>query len=76
MVDQVEGYYRVNKRVVKRDSADKARDELEGLYFNLAMRKNDGRKVDYRETLLKKHHKCFCKEEEDTDATQYPDFGC
>lgn len=74
IVDQIDGYYQVNKGLSQRDYAVKARDEFEGLYFNLAMCKYDGRKVDYRATL-RKYHRFLCREE-DTDETRWHDFGC
>lgn len=54
MVDAVERYYERNKDLIRKDYAIKAKDELDKMYFGLAMKKYVGKEVDYKGFLKKK----------------------
>lgn len=69
MVKIIENFYKTNKHLDRKDYAIKGQNELDRMYFGLAMNKYLGKEVDYK-SFMKAHYKDFGIREDDEPTSE------
>lgn len=72
MVDVVERFYEANKHLDRKDYAILGQNELDRMYFGLAMNKYSGKEFSYKDFLKKKWKDLGLKDNSDDEDEEPP----